>query len=55
VVGPLEWGISIAHVFVGGLLLAQCTALAMWTSKLCGGAGGRADAAGANARWGTAS
>ena len=55
VVGPLEWGISIAHVFVGGLLLAQCTALAMWTRKLCGGAGARADAAGAKARWGTAS
>lgn len=54
VVGPLEWGISIAHVLVGGLLLAECTALAMVARKLQGGAATRADATAAGARWGTA-
>jgi cytochrome c oxidase assembly protein subunit 15 len=30
-VGPLEWLLSVAHVLVGGLLLALCLATALWT------------------------
>jgi cytochrome c oxidase assembly protein subunit 15 len=31
---PLEWALSVLHVLVGGLLLAQVVASAMWSSKL---------------------
>ena len=33
-VGPLEWGTAVGHVLVGGLLLAQCTAVWMWLGRL---------------------
>lgn len=32
-IGPLEWGLSIAHVLCGALLLATCTAGAMWLRR----------------------
>ena len=32
-IGPLEWGVTIAHVLCGGLLLAQTVALWMWASR----------------------
>lgn len=33
-IGPLEWGLSIAHVLFGALLFAQCAALLAWTLRL---------------------
>jgi cytochrome c oxidase assembly protein subunit 15 len=32
--GPLEWGVSILHVLVGGLLLAECVTSALWAARL---------------------
>ena len=32
-IGPLEWGVTIAHVLCGGLLLSQTVALWMWASR----------------------
>ncbi len=36
-VGPLEWGLAIAHVLGGGLLLAQCATVWMWLGRLGAG------------------
>ncbi len=33
-IGPAEWGLSIAHVLGGALLLAECTLLWMWVGRL---------------------
>ena len=33
-IAPLEWALSVAHVLVGGLLLAQVVAAAMWSARL---------------------
>ncbi|MEX1024583.1 MAG: COX15/CtaA family protein [Planctomycetota bacterium] len=36
-VGPLEWGLSIAHVLFGGLFLAQAAVAWLWCGRLgCG-------------------
>jgi len=33
-VGPLEWSLSVAHVLVGGLLLAQVLVGSLWTRRV---------------------
>jgi cytochrome c oxidase assembly protein subunit 15 len=33
-IGPFEWGLSIAHVLCGALLLAECAAAAAWALRL---------------------
>lgn len=35
-IGPAEWGLSVAHVLGGGLLLAETTILWMWTIRRSG-------------------
>ena len=33
-IGPMEWGLSIAHVLFGGLFLAQAVCAWLWCGRL---------------------